>query len=185
MPSPSGRWVLHDRPGARPQPRDPVTSHGGEDRQSVSDRVGLFLCGDVMVGRGIDQNSSHPCDPELHEAFVCSAADYVRLAERANGSIPKPCGFPYIWASSLGHLGRVAPDIRVINLETSVTQSDDYTASKDIHYRMHPAKCRLPFCGEDRLLYAGEQPRPRLGVRRPVRDPRDARAGAHRRTGGR
>jgi poly-gamma-glutamate capsule biosynthesis protein CapA/YwtB (metallophosphatase superfamily) len=35
-------------------------------------------------------------------------------------------------------LDRVAPDIRIINLETSVTKSNDYWKGKGINYRMHP-----------------------------------------------
>src|SRR5882757_1479374 len=49
----------------------------------------LFLCGDVMTGRGIDQILPHPCDPLLHESYVKSARDYIRLAEQVNGRIPK------------------------------------------------------------------------------------------------
>ena len=52
--------------------------------------VRLFLCGDVMTGRGIDQVLPHPCDPALHESYVRSAGDYVRLAEDLNGAIPRP-----------------------------------------------------------------------------------------------
>ena len=29
----------------------------------------IFLCGDVMTGRGIDQALPHPCSPILHEAM--------------------------------------------------------------------------------------------------------------------
>ncbi|MGH7790958.1 MAG: CapA family protein, partial [Thermodesulfobacteriota bacterium] len=32
----------------------------------------------------------------------------------------------------------VAPDLRIINLETSITKSDAYWKGKGIHYRMHP-----------------------------------------------
>lgn len=40
--------------------------------------VSLFLCGDVMSGRGIDQILPSPAPPELFEPFV---RDYVTLAE--------------------------------------------------------------------------------------------------------
>ena len=36
-------------------------------------------------------------------------------------------------------LDRLAPDRRLINLETAVTCSDDWWRGKGIHYRMHPA----------------------------------------------
>ena len=29
--------------------------------------VTLFLCGDVMTGRGLDQIMPHPADPAIHE----------------------------------------------------------------------------------------------------------------------
>src|SRR5205814_631129 len=35
--------------------------------------IRLFLCGDVMTGRGIDQVLPHPGNPELHEAYVRDA----------------------------------------------------------------------------------------------------------------
>ena len=40
--------------------------------------VTLFLCGDVMTGRGIDQILPHPNAPGLHEPSMTSAREYVR-----------------------------------------------------------------------------------------------------------
>ena len=37
------------------------------------DAITLFLCGDVMTGRGIDQILASPCDPALHEGYLESA----------------------------------------------------------------------------------------------------------------
>ena len=45
--------------------------------------------------------------------------------------------FDYIWGSALSHLERLAPDLRIINLETSVTTSEDWLR-KGINYRMNP-----------------------------------------------
>ncbi|WP_148203028.1 CapA family protein [Thiobacillus denitrificans] len=98
----------------------------------------LFLCGDVMTARGIDQVLPHPGDPALHEGYATSAKDYVRLAERAHGPIPRPVGFDYVWGDALAEWARVAPDLRFVNLETAVTASDDWQHGKGIHYRMHP-----------------------------------------------
>ncbi len=104
-----------------------------------NDRViTLFLCGDVMTGRGIDQILAHPGDPALHEEYIKDAGVYVELAEEANGPIPRPAGPGYIWGDALNELERAAPDVRIINLETSVTTSDDYWEGKEVHYRMHP-----------------------------------------------
>ena len=48
----------------------------------------LFLCGDVMTGRGIDQILPHPCDPLLHEAYVKSATDFAHeVIDKAGVSI--------------------------------------------------------------------------------------------------
>jgi poly-gamma-glutamate synthesis protein (capsule biosynthesis protein) len=66
-----------------------------------------------------------------------SALGYVDLAEQVNGPIPRPVDFPYIWGDALEELERAAPDLRIINLETSVTRSNDWV-QKGINYRMHP-----------------------------------------------
>ncbi len=104
--------------------------------------IRLFLCGDVMIGRGIDQVLAHPCDPALHEGYVRSAMDYVRLAEEANGPIPRRADPRYVWGAALDEWSRAQPDGRIINLETSVTRSDDYIP-KGINYRVSPdnAEC--------------------------------------------
>jgi poly-gamma-glutamate synthesis protein (capsule biosynthesis protein) len=99
--------------------------------------LSMFLCGDVMTGRGVDQILPSPGDPELHEDFVRSAVDYVRLAERMNGTIPAPVRFDYVWGDALRELDKAAPHARIVNLETSVTTSDEWEP-KGINYRMHP-----------------------------------------------
>ena len=103
-----------------------------------SEHITLFLCGDVMTGRGIDQVLPYPSDPTLYEPYVRNAKEYVAIAEEANGPIPKPVDFSYIWGDGLKVLERVAPDVRIINLETSVTTSNEFWQGKGIHYRMHP-----------------------------------------------
>lgn len=114
--------------------------------------ITLFMCGDVMTGRGIDQVLPHPSDPRIHEPYVKNAKRYVEIAERANGPIQRPVSFSYIWGEALKELERVAPDLRIINLETSVTRSGDYWRGKGINYRMHPdnipciTAARIDFC---------------------------------------
>ena len=100
--------------------------------------IKLFLCGDVMTGRGIDQILRESCEPQLYERYVRNAVDYVRLAERASGPIPRRVDERYIWGDALEELERARPHIRIINLETAVTQSEDWL-EKGINYRMHPA----------------------------------------------
>jgi poly-gamma-glutamate capsule biosynthesis protein CapA/YwtB (metallophosphatase superfamily) len=91
-----------------------------------------------MTGRGIDQILRHPCPPHLYEPYVKDARDYVRLAERASGPVPRPVDDAYVWGEALEELERVRPHARIINLETAVTQSED-RMQKGINYRMHPA----------------------------------------------
>ena len=100
--------------------------------------VTVFACGDVMLGRGVDQVMPHPGDPELRESSAGDARAYVRLAERANGPIPQPASFSWPWGDALAVLDEEAPDVRVINLETSVTRSADFAAGKAVCYRMSP-----------------------------------------------
>jgi len=88
--------------------------------------VTLFLCGDVMPGRGVDQILPHPGDPELREAYVQDARTYVDLAERAHGPIPSPVSFCWPWGDALRVLEDIAPDVRIINLETSITASGEF-----------------------------------------------------------
>jgi poly-gamma-glutamate synthesis protein (capsule biosynthesis protein) len=100
--------------------------------------IRLFLCGDVMTGRGVDQILASPCDPGLHESYVQDARDYVALAERRNGPIPRRADAAYIWGDALAELARFAPDARIVNLETAVTRSGTWLP-KGINYRMSPA----------------------------------------------
>jgi poly-gamma-glutamate capsule biosynthesis protein CapA/YwtB (metallophosphatase superfamily) len=99
--------------------------------------ISLFLCGDVMMGRGIDQLLPWPCEPTLYEPCVTSASDYVALAERANGPIARLIQPLYPWGDALGELNERRPDLRIINLETSVTRCAT-PAPKGINYRMSP-----------------------------------------------
>ncbi|MDJ0534834.1 MAG: CapA family protein [Xenococcaceae cyanobacterium MO_207.B15] len=108
-------------------------------RLSTKDHlITIFLGGDVMTGRGIDQILPHPSDPFIPEVYLKDAREYVRLAEGANGSIPTTASFSYIWGDALEEWERVAPDVKLINLETSITKSNDYWRGKGINYRMNP-----------------------------------------------
>ncbi|MFG2126237.1 CapA family protein [Streptomyces sp. NPDC048751] len=101
--------------------------------------VTLALCGDVMLGRGVDQILPHPGDPVLSETYVHDAHAYVELAEAANGPIPRPVGYSWPWGEALEVLDRAAPDVRIVNLETSVTRDGSFAPDKEVHYRMNPA----------------------------------------------
>jgi poly-gamma-glutamate capsule biosynthesis protein CapA/YwtB (metallophosphatase superfamily) len=99
--------------------------------------ITIFFCGDLMTGRGIDQILPHPADPILYEPFMKSALGYVELAQKAKGIIPRPVDFAYIWGDALDELRDMAPDVRIANIETAITQSVD-NLDKGINYRMNP-----------------------------------------------
>ena len=100
--------------------------------------IRLFLCGDVMTGRGIDQILPHPGDPLLYEPAMTSALGYLRLAERASGPIPRPADFGYVWGDLPRALEALRPAARIVNLETAITDRGE-PDPKGINYRMHPA----------------------------------------------
>jgi poly-gamma-glutamate synthesis protein (capsule biosynthesis protein) len=100
--------------------------------------VTVFLCGDVMTGRGIDQILPYPSNPVLCESYIIDARDYVELAEGVNGPIHRPVSFDYIWGDALAELEPTKVDVRIINLETSITSSDSCWPNKGINYRMNP-----------------------------------------------
>ena len=120
--------------------------HNGERPQVAHNRetpaagtaITLFLCGDVMTGRAVDQVLPHPGDPRLYEPYVRDTRQYVQLAEAVNGPIGGPVDFAYIWGDALEARERLSPDIRLINLETAITASEVPWPDKGIHYRMHP-----------------------------------------------
>ena len=91
-----------------------------------------------MLGRGVDQILSHPGNPELREPVVRDARRYVELAERTNGPIPRPVDWGWPWGDALQILDELAPDVRLLNLETTITTNGEFAQRKAIHYRMHP-----------------------------------------------
>jgi poly-gamma-glutamate capsule biosynthesis protein CapA/YwtB (metallophosphatase superfamily) len=101
--------------------------------------VTLFLCGDVMLGRGVDQILPHPGDPALREGYMRDAGGYIELAERVNGPIPRPVDVTWPWGEALQVLDDADPELRIINLETAITRSDAFAVGKAVHYRMSPA----------------------------------------------
>lgn len=100
--------------------------------------IRLFLAGDVMLGRGIDQILRHPNDPRLWEEYISSSIDYVRLAELMHGPIPRTQDLAYVWGDALTILEAIRPDAGIVNLETSVTDRGQ-PEPKGINYRMAPA----------------------------------------------
>lgn len=108
------------------------------DGETAEETITLFLSGDVMTGRGIDQILPYPSRPGIYESYLKSARDYVAIAEEKSGPIPRQAPFNYIWGDALIELKLLAPDFRIINLETAITSSESYWPFKGINYRMHP-----------------------------------------------
>ena len=105
---------------------------------SAASSLRLSLCGDVMTGRGIDHALPHPVGSVLYEPYVRDVREYVALAEKANGPIPHPVSFDYVWGEALQELERAQVDLRIVNLETAITSAETHWPHKEIHYRMHP-----------------------------------------------
>lgn len=116
-----------------------VMSKHSEDAQNCSS-IRLGFTGDVMIGRAIDAILPHHVDGRLHESYVKHAQRYVDLAVQRNGQLSqeerRSKGFSYIWGDLLDDLNSV--DYLVINLETSLTTSEEWAPYKGIHYRSHP-----------------------------------------------
>jgi poly-gamma-glutamate synthesis protein (capsule biosynthesis protein) len=106
-------------------------------------QVSLFLSGDVMLGRGIDQIMPQSADPGLHEPFLTDARQYIQLAEVVNGPVPRAVDPDYVWGEGLEELNALDPDVRIINLENAVTRRGSPWPGKGIHYRMHPANASI------------------------------------------
>ena len=51
--------------------------------------------------------------------------------------MPRHVAPSYVWGAALDELNRAQPEARIVNLETSVTRSDDYVP-KGINYRVSP-----------------------------------------------
>jgi poly-gamma-glutamate capsule biosynthesis protein CapA/YwtB (metallophosphatase superfamily) len=114
-----------------------------ETRRMKPAHTRLFLAGDIMPGRGIDQILRHRVASFLFEPWVRDARTYVELAEQLNGRIPRGATPAYVWGAALAILAARQPAARIVNLETSITTSDQHWPDKSIHYRMHPANVDL------------------------------------------
>jgi poly-gamma-glutamate capsule biosynthesis protein CapA/YwtB (metallophosphatase superfamily) len=74
----------------------------------------------------------------LYEPYVRDAREYIALAEKAHGPIPRPLSIDHIWGDALAELDRAKVDLRIVNLETAITSAETPWPGKGIHYRMHP-----------------------------------------------
>ena len=105
----------------------------------MSAALKLLLGGDVMLGRGIDQLMPQHCDPALHEAVARDARDYLALAEERIGPIASPFSPERVWGESLSWIQGLNPELRIVNLETAITNGGQPWQGKGVNFRMHPA----------------------------------------------
>lgn len=105
--------------------------------------IKVFLAGDVMTGRGIDQILPESVDPAIYESYVKDARQYIDLAEKVNGEISTPVDYQYIWGEALEVWKQEQADLKVINLETSITKNGEPWPGKGIQYRMHPENIKI------------------------------------------
>lgn len=71
---------------------------------NASQQIKVFVCGDVMSGRGLDQIMECPGDPKIFEPFVRDARDYVHQGEVGNSAIPRKVKPEYMWGDALKYL---------------------------------------------------------------------------------
>ncbi len=119
---------------------------------SASGLITLFLCGDVMTGRGIDQVLPRPSDPRLYESYAKNATRYVELAQTVNGPFPKRVDFSYPWGDALQELEHLMPDVRLINLETAITKKRRLLETQRHQLPHASGECSVPQGCQDRLL---------------------------------
>ena len=121
--------------------RDVLTHMGIVAENMHSNTIRLGFVGDVMIGRGIDTILPSSVDSTLHESYMKDANGYVRIAVRENGPLSKAeledKGHRYIWGDVADELE--SSDALIINLETTLTQSNDWNRDKGIHYKSHPS----------------------------------------------
>jgi len=100
----------------------------------------IFLAGDVMLGRLVDQIfPSHNYDPEEHDHAM------KLLKNKSPGSIAiiDLLKHKYVWGDMLPLIKQA--DAKIINLETSVTTSNQKWPNKAFNYRMHPHNIKTLF----------------------------------------
>ncbi|MGD9021164.1 MAG: CapA family protein, partial [Lysobacterales bacterium] len=127
----------------------PVSASGPGDKD-----MKLLLCGDVMLGRGIDQVLPRPGDPKLQEHWrkVYDAREFIRRAQMKHGQIDKDRDAAYVWGDFLEEADGYAPDLRLVNLETAITAAGRAWPQKPVHFRMNPQNidvlktAKIDFC---------------------------------------
>ena len=98
----------------------------------------LFLGGDVMTGRGIDQLFALHNPDDFGKPDYVSGQQYLSWSSLLHGPEVLPVRHDYIWGTALSILDTAQPDFRLVNLETSITASAAWE-KKTYTFRMHPS----------------------------------------------
>ena len=111
---------------------------GGSIGSAGSSNCRLFLAGDVMLGRGIDQVLPHPVqNPRLYESYCKSATQYVDLTIARHGLATAPKhSLVGVWGDAIEVMHHLGCDAGVVNLETAITDREEPWNGKGIHYKM-------------------------------------------------
>lgn len=113
-------------------------SESKSETGKVGESIKLCLLGDVMLGRLVDQIfPTHVQDAEEfeHAMKLIKYRDHSRLEET------KRAGYKYPWGNMLPYI--LQADLRIINLETSVTTHSEKWPNKAFNYRMHPDNLKI------------------------------------------
>lgn len=102
----------------------------------------LLLCGDVMTGRGIDQIFKYKNDFTLYEFFVKDARYYIPKEMKKYIEENKFVPYNYIWGDLLQISLFINSNLKIINLETSITTSNK-PQNKEVLYKMHPKNIQV------------------------------------------
>ena len=97
----------------------------------------IFLCGDVMLGRGIDQIMKYKNDPTLYESSVSNAKYYVPKEMAIYTEPNKFVSYDYFWGDLLLEPLFIKSNLKIINLETSITSNNEHE-NKAVLYKMNP-----------------------------------------------
>src|SRR5438132_1714402 len=108
----------------------------------MANELKLFLCGDVMLGRGIDQILQYKSHPVLYESYVTNAKYYVSSTMKKYAKNNFFVDYRYIWGDLFKEHLFWEANMRIINLETSITSSQT-PENKQVLYKMHPLNTEI------------------------------------------
>eukprot|EP01084_Bolivina_argentea_P164199 285495_1 len=112
------------------------------DTHSNNDIVRILLAGDVMFGYGIDQILEYQVKVGSTKVPKSQFERFYRLDQQQDLQLPpiEITSQPnYIWGDMIQSLEYYHPDIKILNIEGSITTSNEYWPNKPFRFRMmHP-----------------------------------------------